>query len=339
MGEDTRATTHETQAGPTPAPLALSVIIPVYNEEGNLDHLYGRLSKTLREYGLSHEILFVDDGSTDQSAAILRRLYESDSSVRVVRFARNFGQQMAWSAGLRYARGEMIVQLDADLQTAPEEIPKLVDKLREGYDVVYGVRSGRVGSLVRRAGSWLMSNLLYRVTGIDIPDSASGFTALDRRFVNTINLYNEKSRYLNGLLAWLSYGRWSAVPVAHMERNAGESKYTIPQLVALTLNFVCNFTVMPLRFASYLGWPLLGLSILALVWLISAYALGFLAENGSIWILVATLSFFSAVQLIGLGILGEYVGRMYREVRDQPSFVVREILEHDSRADIKTGRV
>ena len=179
----------------------LTVMVPVYNEEGNLDQLHERLVKTLDEYGKSYEVLFIDDGSTDRSYERLKTVFERNPRVRVLRFARNFGQQLAIMAGFHHARGDVVVLLDADLQVMPEEIPLLVNKLAEGYDIVYGIRQRRKDPLVRRVGSWCMSHLLYRVTGINIPDGASAFTALDRKFVDTINLYNEKTRYLSGLFA------------------------------------------------------------------------------------------------------------------------------------------
>ncbi len=308
---------------------ALTIIVPVYNEAGNLERLYERLKETLLQYHQSYEVLFIEDGSRDGSFEILKGLFEREEAVRVVRFIRNFGQQMALAAGFQYARGDVIVLLDADLQVAPEEIPRLVDKLKEGYDIVYGIRTGRVGSLVRRVGSWLMSHLLYRVTGIDVPDSASGFIAMDRRLVQTINLYNERSKYFSGLFAWLSYGRWASVPVSHAERLTGQSKYNVTQLVALTLNFITNFTVIPLRFAFYIGWLLFFLSGGALAWLGLATALSRPWGNGATWLVLLVVILFAGVQLISVGILGEYLGRVYREVQGRPHFVVGEVLSRD----------
>ncbi|HIJ65314.1 MAG TPA: glycosyltransferase family 2 protein [Candidatus Hydrogenedentes bacterium] len=307
----------------------LSVVIPVFNEEDNLQILYERLTSTLKDCGKTYEILFVEDGSTDASFDALKRLFEGDAAVRVIRFARNFGQQMAISAGFQHASGNAVVLLDADLQVAPEEIAKVVDKLREGYDIVYGVRTHRIDPLLRRVGSWCMSHLLYRITGIDVPDSATGFTALDRRFVESINLFNDKSKYLSGLFAWLSYGRYGEVPVAHAARRAGKSKYTLPQLIALGLNFICNFTMMPLRFAFYVGWVFALPSGAALLWLAATRLLGFEGADNDTWLIVLAIAFFAGVQLVSIGILGEYLGRVYREVREQPPFVVREVLDHE----------
>ncbi len=310
-------------------PVALTVIVPVYNEVENLENLYNRLNSVLHAMGCSHEMLFVDDGSTDGSFAGLRALHERDPSVRVVRFVRNFGQQMAISAGFNYARGEIIVLLDADLQVMPEEIPKLVEKLEEGYDIVYGVRQRRKDPLLRRIGSWCMSNLLYRITGIDHPDSASGFIALDRRFVDTIKLFNERSRYFNGLFAWLSYGRSACVLVDHAPREAGKSKYNYAQLIRLTLNFVCNFSTLPLQFAMWIGGGLMAFGMLAgmgmlLLGLSRAFDAPLLAG-----LLIAVMTFFTGLQLFFLGIHGEYMSRIYIEVKGRPPYVVWEGLDHE----------
>ncbi|MBN2307997.1 MAG: glycosyltransferase family 2 protein [Candidatus Hydrogenedentes bacterium] len=309
-------------------PVQLSVVVPVFNERDNIDQLHDRLDGALRPRGRTYELLFIDDGSTDDSFDKLEALHERDPAVRVVRFVRNFGQQKAVAAGLRYARGDVVVLIDADLQTLPEEIPKLTDKLAEGYDIVYGIRERREDPLLRKLGSWCMSHLLYRMTGIDVPDSASGFIALDRRFVDSINLFNEKSSYFSGLFAWLSYGRWAAVPVSHQARQAGRSNYTIPKLIGLALNFVCNFSEMPLRFATYLGGGFVILGTLGLIACLAAHVLASAPSWAGLWALAAAMALFSGVQLLAIGVVGEYLGRVYTEVKQRPAFVVRDILDH-----------
>jgi len=311
----------------------LTVVVPVFNEAENIGDLYGRLKQTLDGYGKSYELLFIDDGSTDDSYAKLRDLHERDESARVVRFLRNFGQQMAVAAGFEYARGDVVILIDADLQTMPEDIPLLADKLAEGYDIVYGVRERRKDPLVRRIGSWCMSHLLYRVTGIGIPDAATAFIALDRKFVDSIRLYNERSKYFSGLFAWLSYGRAGAVHVTHAPRQAGASKYNIRKLVGLTLNFVCSFSVLPLRFAAYLGAAFSGVGGLALAALLGLRLLGSRELASGTWMLAAMMAFLSGVQLFAVGVLGEYLARVYTEVKGRPSYVVRDVLGHGEAAD------
>ena len=306
----------------------LTVIVPVFNEEENIGSLHGRLARTLDSYGKSYELLFIDDGSTDGSYAKLEALHDRDRNVRVVRFLRNFGQQMAVAAGFEYALGDVVVLIDADLQTMPEEVPLLVDKLAEGFDIVYGVRERRRDPFVRRIGSWCMSHLLYRVTGIGIPDAATAFIALDRKFVDSIRLYNERSKYFSGLFAWLSYGRAGAVPVTHAPRQAGASKYNIRKLVGLTLNVVCSFSVLPLRFAAYLGAAFIAAGGLGLTVLLGIRLLASNPPALGTWTLAAAMAFFSGVQLFAVGVLGEYLARVYAEVKGRPSYVVRDVLDH-----------
>lgn len=305
----------------------ISVLIPVFNEEPNLEELYKRLKQALDRYGKSYELLFIDDGSTDNSYEVLRGLHSSDSKVRAIKFARNFGQQMAIAAGLKYSRGDVVVLIDADLQTMPEEIPKLVDKLLEGYDIVYGIRQRRKDPLLRRIGSWCMSHLLYRITNIEIPDSASGFLALNRTFVDSINLFNEKSKYFSGLFAWLSYGRWGSVPVTHAPRRAGVSKYSIPKLIGLTLNFVCNFTTLPLRFAFYTGGVLAMIGGAAFAVILALRLLGILGRLPAVETLGALIILCTGLQIFFIGIVGEYLGRVYVEVKERPPYVVKEVLD------------
>lgn len=310
----------------------VTVAIPVFDEEGNLDHLHQRLTQVLGDMGESYELLFIDDGSKDGSFDKLRALHGSDPHVRAVRFARNFGQQMAVAAGFRYARGNVVVLIDADLQTRPEDIPKLCEKLAEGYDIVYGVRGHRQDHVVRRFGSWAMSHLLFRITGIGVPDSSSGFIALDRRFVESIKLYGEKSKYFNGLFAWLSYGRSASVPVEHLPRASGASKYTLRQLVSLALNFVCSFSVLPLRFATYVGGAFFLLGCAGLLGVLGVWLFASQPAGLGLWTLVAVMAAFSGVQLMAIGMLGEYLGRIYTEVRERPEYVVREVLDDKDRA-------
>ncbi len=294
-----------------PEKTELSVVIPVFNEADSLPELYQRLSNTLQVYGRSYELLFVDDGSTDASPEHLRAFSEQDQAVRVVRLLRNFGQQMAITAGFQKARGQVIVLIDADLQTRPEEIPLLVDTLAEGYDIVYGARKDRKDPLLRRWGSWGISRFLHWTTGIDLPDNASGFLAINRTLVDAVNRFPERTRYLGGLLAWLGANRSAAVPVSHEPRRKGESKYRFSHLLGLAFDFVCSFSMVPLR----LTWLAGGMVVLS----------GFL----SFWmyresILPGFLIIVSGIQLFALGILGEYMGRLYREARQRPLYIIRE---------------
>lgn len=323
--------TSDQTPGTTKPQCQLSIVVPTYNEEGNVELLHERLTAALGAYGKTYEILFVDDGSTDRTFELLRAIHERDCAVRVIRFARNFGQQMAMAAGLRYAYGDVVVLIDADMQTLPEEIPLLVEKLKKGYDIVYGVRQKRRDPFWRRWGSRAVSHMLSRLTGISVPDSASAFIALDRRFVDHVNLFNDKAKFYSGLFAWLSYGRCGFVPVTHSPRYAGQSKYNLPKLVSGVFNFICNFTAAPLHVAFYLG------GLIALTGLIELIAVlaGSLATSGRvlepIWVLTGIVILLSGVQLASIGVLGQYLARVHREVREQPPFVIREQLERHDR--------
>src|SRR5690606_31767299 len=216
----------------------LSVVIPVYNEAASLEELRAELWPVLEATGERFEVLFVDDGSRDESPAILRRFVDEDPRVRVIHFARNFGQQMANTAALRHVRGRAVIIMDADLQTPAEHIPALLAKLREGYDIVYGKRQEVRGPLYRRIGTRVANYLICKMTGFEIPDSASGFLALDERLVQRVNRFSDHSRYLSGLFAWLAYGRYAWVPVTRRDRRHGRSHYSVLQLVRIVLNLI-----------------------------------------------------------------------------------------------------
>ena len=308
----------------------VSIVVPMFNEEDNVDDFYSRVTDTLNDFDKSYEIIFIDDGSTDRTFELLKSLYDQDPAVRVIRFVRNFGQQIAMMAGLKNTRGDAVIMIDADLQVPPEEIPRMVDKLSEGYDIVYGIRTKRLESGIRRLGSWVMSHILFKVTGIDLPDSMSGFTALDRRFVDNLNMFNEKNKFFSGLFAWLSYGRRTAIPVKHAKRNKGQSKYSIRDLVKLTLRFVSSFTTTPLRFSFYIGTMILLLTTLGVcIWLFLCLVFHDSITHLDTVIILAAMGMFTSIQLITLGIVGEYIGNIYQEVKDQPPYVILEILERE----------
>jgi dolichol-phosphate mannosyltransferase len=306
-----------------------SVVISAFNEEGNLDELYAELTRVMQEFGVTYELIFIDDGSTDRSFELMRRFHESDKCVRVVRFGRNFGQQAAIAVGLRLARGETVISIDADLQTPPSEIPKLRDKLLEGYDLVYGMRPPRPGPFYRRVGTVLTNWFIRKVTGTNVSDAATSFLAINRKLVDEVNLFNDKTRYLCGYLAWLSYGRHASVPVKQVPRKHGRSNYTLWRLVELTVTLVTHYTNAPLAVATYLGAALILGGVGLLVWSIAAAGSGATGDAAAIVLpVIGALVLLSGVQLMCIGIVGEYVGRTYNEARGRPSHVIREMLDH-----------
>ena len=305
-----------------------SVVIPVFNEAENLEVLYARLTKVMDSLDGPYEIIFVDDGSTDGSFQILRDLHQKDNNVKVIRFTRNFGQHPAITAGFSGAKGEIMITLDADLQNPPEEIPKLLDKLDEGYEVVFGVFQYRKHSAFRRAGSRFAKWSLARILPVEAT-SLSGFRALRSYTVAQLKLLNEKSKFLDGLLCWMGY-KVGKVEVAHEERHSGKTKYTPFKLLSLWLDMTVSFTELPLKIAIFSGLFLgvVGLA-LALFYLIRYFLYGFGVPGFAT--IVILITFFSGVQLFALGILGEYVGRINKEVKNKPEYIVSEIVTHPRR--------
>jgi len=309
------------------SPVELSVVLPVYNEEDNLEPVWSELIPILESTRRSFEVVFVDDGSSDGSPNILRQFAEQDPRVRIVRFARNFGQQMAHTAGLRNARGKVVIIMDADMQTPAENIPAFLARLDDKYDIVYGVREKVAAPLYRRIGTRMTNWLICRITGFEIPDSASGFLALDKRLVERVNRFNDRSRYLSGLFAWLAYGRYSAIEVTRRPRLHGESKYNFRQLAMLVLNFIALFSVRPLYLAFWAAFGFAGLGVVLLVTVIAAAQIGTVAEAG---LYAALLAFLAALQLSYLGLVGAYVGRIYGEVRQNPPYVIMDLFQRES---------
>lgn len=303
--------------------LKFSVVIPLFNEEENLEVLYTRLTRVMGSLGEPYEIIFVDDGSQDNSFQILKGLHEKDNNIKVIRFTRNFGQHPAVMAGFDTAGGEIIITLDADLQNPPEEIPKLVEKLNEGYELVFGVFHQRKHSAFRRAGSSFAKWVLGRVLPVEATD-LSGFRALRSYAVAQLKLLNEKSKFLDGLLCWMGY-KVGKVEVEHDPRHSGKTKYTPFKLLSLWLDMVVSFTNLPLKIAIF-GGLFLGVVgiVLALFYLIRYFLYGFGVPGFAT--IVILLTAFSGVELFALGILGEYVGRMNKEVKNKPEYIVRENL-------------
>lgn len=301
----------------------LSVIIPVFNEEENLEVLCVRLTKVLDSLKKPYEIIFVDDGSTDSSFQILRDLYRKYNSIKVIRFTRNFGQHPATMAGFDSAQGELIVTLDADLQNPPEEIPKLLEKLDEGYEVVFGVFQKRKHSAFRRAGSAFAKWALTKLLPVDTTN-LSGFRALRSSAVDQLKLLSEKSKFLDGLLCWMGF-RVGTVEVEHRERQAGKTKYSLLKLIDLWFDMIVSFTDLPLKIATF-GGSLLGIIgfLLALFYLIEYLLYGFSVPGFATIVILITV--FSGIQLLCLGILGEYIGRMNKEVKNKPEYIARDKL-------------
>jgi undecaprenyl-phosphate 4-deoxy-4-formamido-L-arabinose transferase len=308
----------------------LSVIIPVYNEEEGLnalfDRLYPALDQVASQFTLSYEIIFINDGSKDRSAAILAMQYEKRPDVtRVVLFANNFGQHMAIMAGFEYAHGEYIITLDADLQNPPEEIGKIVRQLEGGHDYVGTIRENRQDSWFRKNASRAMNHLRDKMTRITMTDQGCMMRGYHRRIINLVSQCQEANTFIPAL-AYTFANNPIEITVKHEERFAGESKYSLYQLIRLNFDLVTGFSVMPLQIFSIMGMLLAGASgALFLLILVRRFVLG--AEVEGVFTLFAFTFFLIGVMLFGLGLLGEYIGRIYQQVRHRPRYMVSAVLE------------
>jgi undecaprenyl-phosphate 4-deoxy-4-formamido-L-arabinose transferase len=312
-----------------PAP-QLSIVIPVYNEEEGLqalfDRLYPAMDQLQAKLNLRCEIIFVNDGSKDRSAGILAAQFDLRPDVtRVVLFQNNFGQHMAIMAGFEYARGESIITLDADLQNPPEEIALLAAELIKGHDYVGTIRSNRQDSWFRKTASRAMNHLRQRITRITMTDQGCMLRGYSRRIVNLVRQCNESNTFIPAL-AYTFAANPTEIEVKHEERFAGESKYSLYQLIRLNFDLVTGFSVMPLQLFSIFGMLLaLGSGTLFALLLVRRFVLG--SEVEGVFTLFALTFFLIGVMLFGLGLLGEYIGRIYQQVRERPRYVVQTVLE------------
>lgn len=301
----------------------LSVVIPVYNEQENLDALYARLVSALESVEPSFEIVFVNDGSRDDSAAMLDVFAARDPRVQVVELARNFGHQIAISAGLDFARGDAVIVMDADLQDPPEVLPQFIAKWREGYDVVYAIRERRKEGWLKRALYALFYRLLQRIANIQIPLDSGDFCIMDRRVVDLLVQMPERNRFVRGIRSWIGLHQIGLAYERHA-RYAGKPKYTFTRLVYLALDGLVSFSFVPLRMITLLGFGVSALSILlAMGYAIQKLTVG-LNPPGFATTVVA-IFFLAGVQLITIGVIGEYVGRIFEEVKHRPLYVVRRV--------------
>jgi len=301
-----------------------TIIAPVYNELENLPILYERVRAVMDSTGEPWELILVDDGSTDGSTDLIRELASQDKRIRPVIFARNFGHQIAVTAGWDYSRGQAVTIIDADLQDPPEVILDLINKWREGYEVVFAVRTEREGeSWFKLFTASLFYRLIYRITDVDIPLDAGDFRLLDRKVVNVLNQMRERHRFPRGMSAWVGF-RQVGVPYRRAARMAGETKYPFRKMFRLALNAITGFSYFPLQVATFMGFISAGISILAIPIVVGLRLWGTQTPlAGQATTLIAVL-FLGGVQLISLGILGEYIGRLYDEAKGRPLYIVRE---------------
>ncbi len=303
--------------------VTISILAPVYNEEAVLPELYRRVRVVMDELGEPWELVLVNDGSRDRSAEVIGTLHEQDERVKGISFSRNFGFQIAVTAGLDHVLGEAVILTDADLQDPPEVFPAMIARWREGYDVVYGVRGSREGETwFKILTAKVFYRLIYRITDIDIPLDTGDFRLMDRRVVKAIRRMPERNRFLRGMVPWVGY-KQIGVPYERAARYAGESKFSsVRQMLPFALDAITSFSYFPLQVATILGFLIAGLSLLTIIAVIFLRLYG---PNdpllGQATTLVAVL-FLGGVQLISLGIIGEYLGRIYDEVKRRPLYLV-----------------
>jgi dolichol-phosphate mannosyltransferase len=305
-----------------------SIIAPVFNEKENLGVLRERIAEVMDQTGEAWELVLVDDGSKDGSTDMIREMGKIDPRVRPVIFARNFGHQIAVTAGLDYSRGNAVVIIDADLQDPPEVILDLIAKWREGYEVVYAVRAEREGeTFFKKFTASLFYRIIYRITDVDIPLDTGDFRLMDRKVVNVMNSMREKHRFLRGMGAWVGF-RQVGVAYKRRARMAGETKYPFKKMFRLALNAITGFSYFPLQMATYMGFISAGISIFTIPVVIVMRLMGDQAFLGQASTLISVL-FLGGVQLISLGILGEYIGRIYDEVKGRPLYIVHDAPAND----------
>lgn len=300
-----------------------SIVAPIYNEQESLPVLYQRVSDVMDTTGEPWELVLVDDGSHDASAEIIRSLAEQDERIRPVILARNFGHQIAVTAGLDFTRGNAVVIIDADLQDPPEVILKLIEKWREGYEVVYAVRETREGETFFKLWTARMFyRVINRITSMKIPVDTGDFRLMDRKVIDVLNQMREHHRFLRGMSVWVGF-KQIGVKYQRAARYAGQTHYPLKKMVKLAITAITGFSFFPLQVATYLGFIASGISILVIPIVIGMRLTGNQAFLGQASTLIAVL-FLGGVQLIFLGILGEYIGRIYDEVRNRPLYIVRE---------------
>ncbi len=315
-----------------------SLIIPIYNEEATIHELYHRVSSVMDRLDAAAELVLINDGSRDRSLPLIRELHLQDSRVCYLSLARNFGHQIAVTAGLNFARGQVIVILDADLQDPPELIPQMVEQWQQGYQVVYAQRIQRLREgWFKRLTAYVFYRLLKNLADVDIPTDTGDFCLLDRQVVNLLNAMPERNRYLRGLRSWVGFSQTS-VKFDRDPRFAGEVKYTFSKSFALAVNGLVSFSKVPLRISTYVGLfsavVAMAMAVLVLYWRI------FVPHSpltGLATIIVA-IFFLGAVQLVSIGILGEYIGRIYEEVKNRPLYTLGEVAGFERQPETSRSR-
>lgn len=300
-----------------PTDFLLSVVLPIYNEEQCASECVRRLQAVMQKNGYRYELIFVNDGSTDNTLAILREARQSDNNIRLLNFSRNFSHQIAISAGLQHVNGDCIVVLDSDLQDPPEFIPKLIEKWQEGFDVVHAQRIKRHGETVfKKVVAATFYRILAEISSVQIPVDVGDFRAMDAKVVRAINQLPERHRYVRGMVCWVGY-RHTIIPYERDQRFAGKPKYSLRKLIKLAFEGIVSFSNTPLRVPAYVGIVLLAASALVL----GAAIIEFAHDTNRVLLIVIFVTLFvGGIQLICLGMMGEYLGYVYEETKHRPLY-------------------
>jgi glycosyltransferase involved in cell wall biosynthesis len=328
---------HEILTEERPAPRALreegrptfSIVAPVYNEEQLVEEFYRRTAAAMEQLGEPFEIVLINDGCRDRSPAIMRSIHERDPRVRVLNFSKNFGHQLAITAGIDYAQGKAVVVIDSDLQDPPETIPELIAQWRAGYEVVYAMRAERAGETwFKKITAAIFYRTIVKITNVEIPVDTGDFRLMDRKVVDALKSMREHHRFMRGLSVWVGF-KQTGVLYKRDSRKAGETKYPLRKMIRFALDGITSFSYLPLQLATYFGFIVAAFSMLFLIAVIILRLTGDgEAFFGQASTLVAVL-FFGGVQLIFLGIIGEYLGRIYDEVKRRPLYIVSEALGYE----------
>lgn len=303
--------------------MELSVVIPVYNEELNIPVLFERVRKSVSSITDSFELIFVNDGSRDESLKLIRKLADENSFVKYIDFSRNFGHQLAVSAGLDYCTGNAIVIIDADLQDPPELIRTMYEKMKEGYEVVYARRRKRAGeSFMKKLTARLFYRILSRVTSVEIPVDTGDFRIVDRKVIDILKRMPEQHKFLRGQIAWIGF-RQTFVEYDREERLAGDTGYPYKKMIRFAIDGITSFSNLPLKFATFTGFFVSGITFFLILYALYSRFISRDYVPGWTSLMLAVL-FIGGVQLISIGIIGEYISRLSSNVRNRPLYIVKE---------------
>lgn len=311
-----------------------SVIVPLYNEELVIEETYKRLTAVMEQTAESYELVFVNDGSRDSTEKLAKQIIANDKRVCLINFSRNFGHQTAISAGMDNARGQAVVVIDADLQDPPEVILDMIAKWKDGYDVVYGKRLVRKGETAfKKVTAKVFYRFLSSLTNIDIPTDTGDFRLIDRKVCDAMKTISEKNRYIRGLVSWVGF-KQTSVEYVREERFAGETKYPLKKMLKFASDAITSFSDKPLRIAGYLGNTVSIVSFLYLLYVVIRKLT--VGDFGEGWASIVAISlFFNGIILVVLGIIGEYIGRIYDECKNRPLYIIEEKIGFDETNDIK----